>query len=340
MLRFRAAAGHLLGLALVVGALLAPPSAVGISTARADRVGVAQQHPPHAREGEQRRSLRGVWSTRRLANPERVEVYDSRRLIATFTVGARTVTLQGPRRVFAEPSTTSATVTHNRWVRLLDQPFAGRVDMQWLRDKLADTSPDVLAIGMQYVTGAPAVLDARGEVVAADAHFGPLQQDGSRAEGADFNDFYQRVATYGSVVDRPEPEEAGSVDCSGFMRLVFGYRSGYPLVLTPDLQALPRRAVQMAAEAPGVMVVPNVGGVPDDFSRLLPGDLVFFDGSVDDGSAIDHVGLYLGRDSQGHERFVSSRKTVDGPTMGDVGGRSVLDGTGYYAVAWRAARRL
>jgi hypothetical protein len=67
---------------------------------------------------------------------------------------------------------------------------------------------------------------------------------------------------------------------------------------------------------------------------------VFSDASTDDGTAIDHVGLYLGKDSAGNYRFISSRKTVNGPTMGDVGGKSVLNGTGLYAKTFVAARRL
>ena len=73
---------------------------------------------------------------------------------------------------------------------------------------------------------------------------------------------------------------------------------------------------------------------------LRPGDLVFFDASIDDGTQLDHVGLYLGIDTSGHPRFVSSRKSVDGPTMGDAGGNSTLDGTMLYARTFRAARRL
>ena len=61
---------------------------------------------------------------------------------------------------------------------------------------------------------------------------------------------------------------------------------------------------------------------------------------VDDGTAIDHVGIFLGRDDVGNDRFISSRKTANGPTMGDLAGRSVLNGTGYYASAFRTARRV
>lgn len=122
--------------------------------------------------------------------------------------------------------------------------------------------------------------------------------------------------------------------------MVFGYRSKFPLGLAPDGQTLPRRAVQMAASAPGVLVVPNMGSQAIVTEALRPGDLVFFDVSSNDGADIDHVGIYLGLDSTGARRFVSSRKTANGPTLGDVGGRSTLSGTGYYASGFRSVRRL
>jgi hypothetical protein len=50
--------------------------------------------------------------------------------------------------------------------------------------------------------------------------------------------------------------------------------------------------------------------------------------------------MYLGVDDRGHHRFISSRTTANGPTMGDLGGESILDGTGYWALRWRTARRI
>ena len=67
---------------------------------------------------------------------------------------------------------------------------------------------------------------------------------------------------------------------------------------------------------------------------------MFFDASDDDGAEIDHVGLYLGPDTAGHKRFISSRKSANGPTMGDYRGASLLDGTGLYARSFRSTRRL
>ena len=84
---------------------------------------------------------------------------------------------------------------------------------------------------------------------------------------------------------------------------------------------------------------PDQGTQVTDLGGLLPGDLVFFDASTDDGAQIDHVGIFVGQDQAGHYRFISSRKTPNGPTLGDLGARSVLDGTGFYAAAFRAVRR-
>ncbi len=281
----------------------------------------------------------GVVREERLSRPDRVVVRDDLGVVATFTVAARTVTVRGAQRTFAE-STTSATVTGTAWVRLLGDPFAGAVDYGWLGARLTDTSPDVLEVAGQYVTGAPQFIDASGFPIAGDASYGPLLADGTREEGSDFNDYLGVAWSYGDTVDRPEERQHGALDCSGYVRMVFGYRAGVPLALQADGAALPRRAVQMNESAPGVMAVPYTGKRPKSLDALLPGDLVLFDASTDDGTAIDHVGLYLGVDSAGDPRFLSSRKGADGPTMGDIRGRSTLSGTGLYATSFRSARRL
>src|SRR4051812_49356926 len=120
--------------------------------------------------------------------------------------------------------------------------------------------------------------------------------------------------------------------------MVLGDRLGLLLTLEPDGTALPRRSFERLLSAPGI--VPDTGTRLASTDRFTPGDLVFFDGSSDDGTRIEHVGIYLGKDTAGAPRFISSRRTVTGPTLGDVGGKSVLSGTGHYATAWRAARRI
>lgn len=279
------------------------------------------------------------FTTSRASAPARTLVKDSSgKLVATLTDGARSVVLAGPSRRFAE-STTSATVTTGAWVRLLAAPFTGTVDRAWLTTALADRSADLLADAMAYTTGAPEVRAADGTLVSHDASYGPLV-DGSRQEGSDWNDYLGVSATYDGRTDSPEAAQARALDCSGFVRMVFGVRGGHPMSLDTDGVRLPRRAVQMATGDQGTVVVPNRGKQVTAFGTLLAGDLVLFDASTDDGTAVDHVGIYLGKDSAGRPRFVSSRKTVDGPTMGDVAGRSNLDGTGLYATSFRMVSRL
>ncbi|MDP9435043.1 MAG: C40 family peptidase [Actinomycetota bacterium] len=302
---------------------------------------VAHAKPqPRAADRTSTSTATASYSLVRASSPARTRVYDaSGRLVATFTDGARSVVLDGPARTFAEPSTTSARVTSRAWVRLLGTPFAGMVDLAWLTAALADTSPDLIALGFRYATGAPDQYDGTGTRTAGDASYGPLV-DGVRQEGSDWNDYLGISATYGTTTDRPEADQLGALDCSGFVRMTFGRLGGVPMTLEPDGVRLPRRAVQMDTSAPGVLVVRNTGRQVKAFDTLLAGDLVFFDASSDDGTAIDHVGIYLGVDSSGRRRFLSSRKGADGPTMGDVSGRSTLDGTGLYATAFRSVRRL
>lgn len=310
--------------ALALGLLLAPSQALAAKPVTSSSVSSTTSE--------------SGWTYVRASSPARTLVKDSSgRLLATYTDGSRSVVLTGPVRTFAE-STTSATVRTTSWVRLLPSPSTGHVDEVWLSSALEDRSPDVLATAMAYVTGAPTRYAADGSLLSSDASYGPLV-DGSRQEGSDWNDYLQVRATYDGTYDSPEPSQAGALDCSGFVRMVFGHRSGLPMTLKPDGVRLPRRAVQMHTAGPGTLVLDSPTR-PTSLSALLAGDLVLFDASTDDGTLVDHVGIYLGKDSAGAPRFVSSRKTVDGPTMGDVGGRSTLSGTGLYAKSLRAVRRL
>jgi NlpC/P60 family len=285
-------------------------------------------------------------------NPRRVAVTDSDdHWIATYTLGSHTVTLTGPTRSLIEGS---VSVTHSTWVRMLPLPFDGVINSTWLDD--AQTAnlqaiPDILAIAIQYIAGSPSLISSDGFQIAGDASYGPLDGE-SRLEGSDFNDYLGVAWDYAvDGQDQPEPNQKGCLDCSGYIRMVWGYRhsfeaSGYtdqiPLSLSiqPDCSTLPRRAWQMSIGAPGIAVIPNQGVQVTDISRVSIGDLVFFDTDQSDGRAIDHVGMYLGIDSAGRHRFISSRKSINGPTFRDLQGKSVLDGTGYYAKAFRTTRRL
>jgi len=292
-----------------------------------------------------------------IGDPARVVASEDGRRVATFTLGCYTVTLAGPERTFRETFRSHGEdvvveVTHSTWVRVAPGPVDRVVDERWLRLALAanrDEAPDALALAMQYVKGAPALQEGDLQI-AGDASYGPLGPDGRR-EGSDFSDYLGLRWLYPTEpADAPEADQLRCLDCSGYMRMLWGYRhhlpgSGYPdsIPLSRDPRqgsALPRRAVQMYDDAPGLVLVSDTHVQVTDLRALDVGDLVFFDSADDDGLDIDHVGLYLGVDAEGRNRFISSRKTADGPTLGDRGGASVLDGDGFYAKAFRAIRRL
>ncbi|MCR6482933.1 NlpC/P60 family protein [Amycolatopsis sp. OK19-0408] len=246
----------------------------------------------------------------RLADPPRTVVTTGGAVEATLTDGARTVVLAGPARTFRDPRS-GTTVTGTAWVRLAPQPWAAGAERAawfgpWLAAATHNTAPDVLAVALQYVDGAPPVRDATGRRIAGDATFAP---------NADYDDYLTRAS--------------GAVDSAGFVRLVYGFREGFPL------PALPRTAAAMAAAGPGAAVVPASPQRVTDCSRLQAGDLVFFT-RTPDGGGVTRAGIYLGRDSGGHHRVLISGRAA-GPAFGK---GSTLDGESGYAKTFRAARRL
>jgi hypothetical protein len=308
----------LLSLALLVVTTAGPASASSIAP--------RPQRPAVATSAD--------WTVARLTAPARTEVRDTAGvLVAELTDGARTVPMAGPSRRWGETGLATS-ITSDRWVRLLPAPFDGSfdpADADWLASAMADGSPDLLAIAFQYAPLAPEVW-REGMRVAGDARYGP-------AAGADFNDYLGVPWSYGGSIDAAEAAEVRSLDCSGFVRMVFGYRSGVRMSIGPAAGTLPRRAADQLASGPGRVVVANAGRKVASMVSMRAGDLVFFDASTRDGTAIDHVGIFVGADAAGHARFISSRTTADGPTIGDLGGASILDGTGYWASAFRAVRR-
>ncbi|MEU4653019.1 NlpC/P60 family protein [Streptomyces sp. NPDC023723] len=295
------------------------------------------------------------WS--RLENPARSVLRGSDGQIkAVLTDGARTATLTGAARTFAEPTSTSSKVSTTDWVRLMPEPWQkGAEEKKWFKDWYAEYADskedDLFAIAFQYVAGAAPKKDAEGTVYAGDADFGPLNTTGAeggdlRLEQSDFFDYLGvdypfRDGTTGT----PDAQRAKSLDCSGFMRMVFGYRARYPLMSSDTSgDGLPRTANGMARSDEGADVLPLAGTSaadrPTGIDQLQPGDLVFFKLDTRTGERLDHVGMVLGYDTEGHLIFISSREEVNGPTIGDVGGVSRLDGNGYYAKTLRSAKRL
>lgn len=293
----------------------------------------------------------GALTFKRLADPARTEVHDAAgRLVAVFTDGARTVRLVGPSRTFRDPAFSTASVTTDAWIRLAPHAWsAADADAPWVRSWLitesADVRPDALGVAMQYLHGAPDLRDARGVRYAGDASFGPLSDidpDG-RAENSDFYDYLGIPWKFpGRPLVQPKKERYGDIDCSGFLRMVYGYRLGYPLLDTNTAgPGLPRRAYAIGSMGPGTVIVANRGTPPTDYDRLQPGDLVFFHSDPWTPMArTDHSGIFLGVDDAGHYRFISSRSKADGPTFGDMGGAAILDGGGYWAQRFRTARRI
>ncbi|MFE7123522.1 C40 family peptidase [Streptomyces sp. NPDC057617] len=311
---------------------------------------------PHLRSGSA--TTIGLQTWERLTNPDRsvLRIGDGD-ILATFTDGARTATLTGPSRTFREPANTSSRVVTENWVRLMPEAWTkGAEKEQWFKDWFDEyygsERDDLLAIAFQYVGGAPVKRDDEGVPYAGDAAYGPLNPDsgereGLRLEESDFYDYLGIPYTFrDGTTKQPEAARYRSIDCSGFIRTVFGYRGRYPLAAADGAgEGLPRTANGMARSTAGVDVIGLSGRAPqyerpETIGVLQPGDLVFFKLDAWTKSRLDHIGMYLGTDTDGHQIFISSREEVNGPTMGDEGGASRLDGDGYYAAAFRSAKRL
>ncbi|MEV7613861.1 NlpC/P60 family protein [Streptomyces sp. NPDC089799] len=293
----------------------------------------------------------------RLKNPERSVLRDGKgAILATFTDGARTATLTGPSRTFTEPATTKTRVVTTDWVRLMPEEWRqGAEREQWFKDwfkkYFRSEEDDLFAIAFQYGDQAPVKKDASGVPYAGDASFGPLNPNGSmgndyRLEESDFYDYLGIPYTFRSgAKGQPEKVRYRAMDCSGFVRTVFGYRARFPLMAGDTTgDGLPRTANGMARSRTGVDVIPLKGvgadARPASIDVLQPGDLLFFKLDARTGQRLDHTGIYLGTDTDGHKIFISSREEADGPTIGDKGGTSRLDGNGYYASTLRSAKRL
>jgi cell wall-associated NlpC family hydrolase len=222
-------------------------------------------------------------------------------------------------------------VRTDAWVRFAPNPWRfGQQQQSWFRSwfgaKVGDRSPDLFADAVRYLSGQP-----------HDAGFGPPDEDpGYRVRGADWND-YLGV----SWADRqPSPALSRDIDCSGYVRLVYGHDMGVRLFddRRPHTDGLGRLSSSMAAAAPGIEVADSRPHQLTELRLLRPGDLVFF--ALHSDRTISHMGFFLGVDEQGHYRYLSSRMRANGPTFGDAGGASILDGQGYYAHHLRVIRRI
>ncbi|MEV6164811.1 NlpC/P60 family protein [Streptomyces sp. NPDC052052] len=248
---------------------------------------------------------------------------------------------------------TPPSVTHGDWVRVLPEPFDGTWTAgleQTIRGWAGSTVPDVLAYAAMFLAGAPAVTagagPAQGKQVLGEAGYGYLNPHGYRYEGADFHEYMNVGWTFddGSYTG-PSSKQVGNLDCSGYTRMIYGYHMGVPTAAGADTsgERIPRKSRDMADYAPGVLIDRTDGVNPPTAALLQPGDLVLFNADSGDDTetvTVDHVGIYLGPDAAGKRRFLSSRKTVNGPTMSDLGGASLLDGTGVYATSLHTVHRV
>jgi cell wall-associated NlpC family hydrolase len=287
----------------------------------------------------------------RLERPARTVVRDRAGVVvATLTDGARTVAVTGPSRTFQEPRTTRAAVTTNVWVRLIAHEWREGEERAswfrpWLDSALGDRSPDALGVAMEYLDGAPSGTNEKNVRFRGDASSGRSEGDGRTGPVA--ADFYEYLGTPwkfpDGVLRKPAAGTYGAVDCSGFLRLVYGYRLGYPLLgsnTDTGGVGLPRSAHAMYELHSGVPVISDQGVRAQAYNLLQPGDLVFFGLDAKAGRQIDFIGMYLGMDGGHHHRFISSRSAADGPTFGDFGGVSLLDGGGRFSKGFRAAKRI
>jgi hypothetical protein len=197
----------------------------------------------------------------------------------------------------------------------------------WIRGHVGSTAPDILQIVTEYLRDAPERRDDKGQVYAGDAAFGIERDDG--VDGADFHEYMGIPWTFpdGRTV-AADPRWRDAMDCSGFVRMVYGYRSGLPLLTgrsDTKVDGLPRTADAMARHARSAVIASSVRRPPRDLGGIQPGDLVFF-AMHDDPAKISHSGIYLGTDADGQRRFASSRDSTRGPSFADSSkGRSTLD---------------
>ncbi|MFI8448460.1 NlpC/P60 family protein [Streptomyces erythrochromogenes] len=245
------------------------------------------------------------------------------------------------------------TVTHSTWVRVLPTPFDGSWTPaleQTIRSWAGSPSPDVLSHAGAFLAGAPAVTTsatpAAGKQVMGKAGYGYLDPQGYRYEGADFHEYMNLGWTFpDGTYTGPSSKQVGNLDCSGYTRMVYGYHMGIPVAAGEDTTKtrIPRKSRHMVDHTPGVRIDQTDGTNPPAAQQLQPGDLLLFNADSGDDTAtatVDHVGIYLGVDTAGKRRFLSSRKTGHGPTMSDLGGASLLDGTGTYAKKLHTVHRI
>ena len=146
------------------------------------KVPAAQTVTDNALQNSGKSTGKQTWE--RLNDPARSVLRDGKgAVIATFTDGARTATLKGPSRTFAEPANTNMKVVTDDWVRLMPEPWTkGAQDQQWFKDWFkkfyGSEEDDIFAFAFQYTPGAPAKKDDQGVQYAGQSTYGPFKPNG------------------------------------------------------------------------------------------------------------------------------------------------------------------
>lgn len=268
-------------------------------------------------------------------------------LVAELTHGSRTVLLTGPQRTFTEPAATKAKIVTTSWVHVADDLFepdqlGDERFAKWLLARVGKPADDVLACACDYITDAP-VRTRDGVRYAGDAEFGYINEESTR-DGADFYDYLGIPWTWpDGTTTRPAGQWRRALDCSGYLRLIYGYRMGMTLHRSNKRvdEGLPRTAYAIAERAPSTLIAEaeEPDEAPKDLSRVTAGDVVFFALHAEDPGLITHCGIVLGRDGDGDLRFASSRSTINGPTFGDVAGDGIIN-AGFFGERLRKVIRL
>jgi cell wall-associated NlpC family hydrolase len=268
--------------------------------------------------------------------------------IARFMNNAYTVTVLGYEDRTLPNGGAAITVTHRWHVRTLATPFSSTMSdadkTAWLRaarQANCDGDKDLLAIAFEYDEGSPD-LWLSGKRVAGDADY---------LSGCDFHDYTcsswdpvdgslrtpDPACQVGSVcpASPSDPSVVGKLDCSGFVRMVFGDRNNfeaqlptytakiepsrfrYPLSTASIPTHLPRKSHDQYRYGSGEKLVPfRIADTPTEaeLGTLLPGDLLFFNLDSDNLGAlccdpetpdshdtcceqgITHVGIYVGKE--------------------------------------------
>ncbi len=157
---------------------------------------------------------------------------------------------------------------------------------------------------------------------------------GSEATGADHKDPVLRPGPQRPRASgrRPGGRSGGRGTTSSVARSRAARRFRTPRATAPRR---PVCATQMHAwDGPGTLVA-NSTTQPTDLSRLLPGNLVF-NASTEDGTAVDHVGIDLGKDSAG---LRGSCPAADGGRSDARGRRRAVDARRDGPVRHQPARR-